>query len=229
MNRREIMTLIGGAAVWPVAARAQQAGKLPTIGVLGTATPSLWEPWTGAFVQRLRELGWVEGKTIAIEYRWAEGRSERYAEIAAEFALLKVDVIVSDSAGALVAKQATTVIPIVFALSADPLGTGLVASLARPGGNITGLSVQSADIAGKKVELPHEAVPSIRRLAIMANAGFRQPCWKCKRLRKLPACTDSKPSRLKSGAPKTSRPPSKHTRTERMHFTCASIRWSVPT
>src|SRR5271165_3967840 len=122
MRRREFITLLGGVAgSWPLTARAQRAGKLPTIGVLGTATPSIWDPWIGAFVQRLHELGWVEGKTIAIEYRWAQGRSERYAEIADEFARLKVDVIVTDSAGALVAKRVTTVIPIVFALSADPL------------------------------------------------------------------------------------------------------------
>ena len=123
-------------------------------------------------MQRLRELGWIEGRTVAIEYRWAEGRSERFAEIAAEFVRLKVDVIVTDgTAPVLAAKQATSVIPIVFAAAGDPVGTGLVASLARPGGNVTGLSIQQADLAGKRLELLREVVPGLRRLAIMANVG----------------------------------------------------------
>ena len=139
MNRREVMSLLGGAAsAWPLAARAQQAGKRPTIGFLGSGTPSTHGPWAAAFVRRLRELGWIEGRTIAIEVRWAEDRSERYAGIAAEFVRLKVDVIVvSGIASVLEAKQATSLTPIVFALAADPLGGGLVASLARPGGNVT--------------------------------------------------------------------------------------------
>jgi len=128
--------------------------------------------WTAAFVQRLRELGWVEDRTIAIHYRWAEGRIERLAEIAAEFVRLKVDVIVTNSAAPVVAaKQATSVIPIVIASAADPVGTGLVASLARPGGNVTGLSVQMTDLAGKRLELLREVVPGLRRLAIMVNPG----------------------------------------------------------
>src|SRR5712691_10248815 len=134
VRRREFITLLGGAAAsWPLAARAQQRGKLPTIGFLGAATPSSWSQWTGVFVQRLRELGWIEGRTIMIEYRWAEGRNERAAEIAAEFVRLKVDIIVTTGAALLAAGQATTTIPIVFALASDPVGTGLVASLARPG------------------------------------------------------------------------------------------------
>ena len=123
-------------------------------------------------MQRLRELGWIEGRTVAIEYRWAEGRSERFAEIAAEFVRLKVDVIVTSGTAAVVAaKQATSVIPIVFAVAGDPVGSGLVASLARPGGNVTGLSIQAADLAGKRLELLREVVPGLRRLAIMANVG----------------------------------------------------------
>ena len=138
----------GGA--WPLAARAQQAGKLPTIGFLVTGTPSSHGQWVAAFVQRLRELGWIEGRTVAIEYRWAEGRTERFAEIAAEFVRRKVDVIVTSGTAAIVAaKQATSVIPIVFAAAGDPVGTGLVASLARPGGNVTGLSIQLTDLAGQ--------------------------------------------------------------------------------
>ena len=123
-------------------------------------------------MQRLRELGWIEGRTIAIEYRWAEGRSERFTEIAAEFVRLKVDVIVTYATPPVIAaKQATSVIPIVFAVAGDPVGTGLVASLARPGGNVTGLSVQQTDLAGKRLELLREVVPGLRRLAIMANVG----------------------------------------------------------
>jgi putative tryptophan/tyrosine transport system substrate-binding protein len=173
MKRREFITLLGGAAAaWPFAARAQQAGKLPTIGYLGTAVPLAWSPWTAAFVQRLRELDWIEGRTVAIEYRWAEGRVERYGEIAAEFVRLKVDVIVTVGTAAAAAKQATSVIPIVFAVAADPVGSGLVASLARPGGNVTGLSNQQVDIAGKRLELLREVLPDFRRLAIIANVGY---------------------------------------------------------
>src|SRR5262249_14380776 len=136
----EFITLLGGAAAaWPLAARAQQAGKVPIIGFLGTDASS-WSPYTAAFSQRLRELGWIEGRTIAIECRWSEGRPERHAEIAAEFVRLKVDVIVSNAIAVPTLMQATAVIPIVFALSLDPVGAGVVASLARPGGNVTGLS-----------------------------------------------------------------------------------------
>jgi putative tryptophan/tyrosine transport system substrate-binding protein len=128
--------------------------------------------WLDAFVARLRELGWIEGRTVAIEIRWAEGRRERVAEIAAEFVQLKVDVIVTSATPpTLAAKQATAVIPIVFAAVSDPVGPGLVASLARPGGNVTGLANQTSDTGGKKLELLREAVPGLRRLAIMANVG----------------------------------------------------------
>jgi len=170
MKRREFITLIGGAAVsWPLVARAQQSGKLPTIGVLGVPTASSWAHWTSAFVQRLRKLGWIEGRNVVIEYRWAEGRRERFSEIAAEFARLKVDVIFTGGDAAAAARQATSVIPIVFTMGLDPLGSGLVASLARPGGNVTGLSVQQTDIAGKRLELLREVVPGLRRLAILVN------------------------------------------------------------
>ena len=136
MRRREFITLFGGAAAfWPLAVRA---GKLPTIGFLG-ADASAFSPWTAAFVARLRELGWIEGSTIAIEYRWSQGRTERYAEIAAEFVRLKVDVIVTVGSAVPIVRQATAVIPIVFAVGIDPVGAGLVASLAKPGGNVTGL------------------------------------------------------------------------------------------
>ena len=171
-RRREFITLLGGAAAaWPLAARALQ-GKLPTIGFLGSGTAATQSQWTGAFVQRLRELGWSEGRDVAIEYRWAEGRNERAAKIAAEFVRLKVDVIVTyGTQSILAAKQATTIIPIVFALTGDPVATGLVASLGRPGGNLTGLSSQAADLGAKRLEILREAVPGLRRLAIMGNAG----------------------------------------------------------
>ena len=173
MRRREFITLLCGAAVtWPLAAHAQQPEKLPTIGFLGANRPSAQSQWTAAFVQRLRELGWIEGRSIAIEYRWAEGPSERYAEIAAEFVRLKVDVIVTYATPAVIAaKQATSVIPIVFAAAADPVSTGLVASLARPGGNVTGLSSQASDLAGKRLALLQEVVPGLGRLAVLANVG----------------------------------------------------------
>jgi putative ABC transport system substrate-binding protein len=172
MRRRQFVSLLGGAAVpWPLAASAQQAAKLPTIGFLGPSTPTAMGQWVAAFVQRLRELGWIENRTVAIEYRWAGGRSERYAEIAAEFVRLKVDVIVTHSAEAvLAANQATPVIPIVFGAVGDPVGSGFVVSLGRPGGNVTGLSVQFTDLAGKRLELLREVVPGLHQLAIMANA-----------------------------------------------------------
>jgi putative ABC transport system substrate-binding protein len=172
MLRRKFIGLITGAATWPLTAHAQQMGKLPTIGFMGAGTSSGWRQWTNAFLERLRELGWVEGRTVAIEYRWAEGRTDREAEIAAELVHLKVDVILT--AGGADAKKATSVIPIVFAISADPVGTGLVKSLARPGGNITGLSLLATDLAGKRVEILREVVPGIRRLAVMADFGLQE-------------------------------------------------------
>jgi putative ABC transport system substrate-binding protein len=170
MKRRAFIALVGGAAAWPLAVRAQQPGKLPTIGFLGGAT---WESqWAATFVQRLHEFGWTEGRTVAIEYRWTEGRNERAVEIAAEFVRLKVDVIVTYSTPPiLAAKQATSAIPIVFAAAGDPVGAGLVASLARPGGNLTGFSLLATDLAGKRIELLREVVPGLRRLAILGNVG----------------------------------------------------------
>ena len=152
-------------------ARAQTA-KLPTVGFLGIQTRANQEKWTTAFVQRLRELDWIEGRTVLIEYRWAEGSGDRMSEIAAEFVRLKVDVILTaGTAATLAAKQATSIIPVVFTTVADPVGTGVVGSLSRPGGNITGLSNQSAEIAGKRVALLGEIVPNLRRLAILANTS----------------------------------------------------------
>jgi ABC-type uncharacterized transport system substrate-binding protein len=169
VRRREFITLLGGAAAWPLAARGQQRPKLPTIGLLGSSTAAAWSPWVAAFVQRLRELGWIEGRSIVIEYRWAEGRNERGAEIATEFAQLKVDVIVTTGSSALAVKEAISTVPVVFALLADPIGSGYIASLARPGGNATGLSIQTLETAAKRLELLREVLPALRHLAILAR------------------------------------------------------------
>jgi putative ABC transport system substrate-binding protein len=173
VKRREFISLVGGAAAaWPLVARAQQAAKLLTIGFLGANTPSTDGQWVAAFVQRLRERGWIDGHTVAIQYRWAEGRAERAAEIAADLVRLKVDIIVTyATVPALAAKHATAAIPIVFATLSDPIGTGLVANLARPDANATGLSNQISDTAGKKLEFLREVVPGLRRLAILANVS----------------------------------------------------------
>src|SRR5713101_9499914 len=172
MKRREFITLLGGTLTWPLAARAQRPARLPTIGFLGTTTSATANQWVSAFVARLQELGWVEGRTVMIEYRWAEAHTERYAEIAAELVDHKVDVIVTwASAPVLAAKHATALVPIVFAAQMDPVGAGVVASLARPGGNVTALSLQQTDTAAKRLELLGEFVPRLGRLAILANAG----------------------------------------------------------
>ena len=171
MRRREFISLVGGVVAWPLTARAQ-AGKMPIIGLMGSGTGAAQSQWTSAFLDRLRELGWTEGRNIAIEYRWAEGLSERFAEIADEFVRLKVDVIVThNTPGPLAAKKATSVIPIVFATAGDPVGSGIVASLAQPGGNVTGLSGQAPDTAERRLDLLREVVPGLRRLAILSDAG----------------------------------------------------------
>jgi ABC-type uncharacterized transport system substrate-binding protein len=171
MKRREFIALIGGtAAACPIVARAQRLGKVPIIGFLGATTPSVWAPFVTAFVERLRELSWIDGSTAIIEYRWAQGRDELYAEFAAEFVRRKVDVIVTAGTEAtLAAKKTTSEVPIVFAAVGDPVGTGIVASLAHPGGNVTGLSNQQADLTGYRLELLHEVIPNIRRVALLGN------------------------------------------------------------
>ena len=170
MRRRDFITLLGGmSATWPLAARAQQA-KAATIGLLGTGSAAAQSQWTAAFVHRIRDLGWVEGRNLTIEYRWAEGHTERLRDLADELVRLKVDVIVShNTPGPLAAMQATSTIPIVFATAGDPVGSGIVASLARPGGNVTGLSSQMPDVAGKRIELLREIVPGLNRLAVLAD------------------------------------------------------------
>jgi putative tryptophan/tyrosine transport system substrate-binding protein len=175
VRRRDFFKVIGGGTVawpwpWPFAARAQERPKLPTIGFLGTSTLSAQRETTDAFVRRLRELGWAEGRTVAIEYRWAEGDTERFAAITKEFIRLKVDVIVTQGTSiVLAARQVTSDIPIVFASAGDPLGNGLVTSLAHPGGNVTGLSSQSNDSVGKRFTLLRQIVPKLRRIALLGN------------------------------------------------------------
>jgi ABC-type uncharacterized transport system substrate-binding protein len=171
MRRREFITLFGGAVVWPLSARAQQPGKQPIIGYIGQGTPAAEAKRVAAFVGRLRELSWIEGRTVVIEYRWTEGRSDLAADIAGEFARRKVDIIVTSGTPLITAAtQVTTSIPIVFT-AGDPVGSGLVASLARPGGNVTGLSVLAPDLAGKRLDLLRQLVPGLRRVAIMGNVG----------------------------------------------------------
>jgi len=192
IGRRELLAALGGAAAaWPLTARGQPPARLPTIGYLGTAAASAWAPWTAAFVQRLHELGWIDGRTVTIQYRWAEGRAERSAEMAAELVGLKVDVIVTGGNAALAPKQASSVVPIVFALVDDPVGMGLIASLARPGGNVTGLSFQSADIAGKRLALLREVVPGLRRWQLWPMLNIPLWRWKWVRFRPRRARWDS--------------------------------------
>src|SRR5499433_3460688 len=171
MKRREFITLFGGAAAWPLAASAQQPGKLPTIGYLGPGGREADRQRVDAFINRLRELGWIEGRNVAIEQRWADNHAERFFEIADSLVQRKVDVIVTMGSVVPAVKRATSAIPIVFAIDGDPVGRGLVASLARPGGNVTGLSIQVPELAGKRLGLLREIVPGLRRLAVMANVG----------------------------------------------------------
>ena len=170
MQRRKFIALVAGATVaWPLAGRAQQA-KAAIIGLLGTGSAATQSQWTAAFVQRMGELGWVEGRNLTVEYRWAEGSTERLNALASELVHLKVDVIVThNTPGPLAAKEATSTIPIVFATAGDPVGTGIVASLANPGGNVTGLSSQSDDAAGKRLELTREIIPGLHQLAVLSN------------------------------------------------------------
>src|SRR5216683_1304702 len=171
MRRREFITALGGAAaIWPLAAGAQQQRKRPTIGFLIPTSRSAPDQNVASFVRRLSDLGWIENRTVEIEYRWADGDTARFAEIAAELVKLKVDIITTwGTPTALAVKQATSTIPIVFTIVGDPVGSGLVASLARPGGNVTGLSSQHSGSTGKRLELLREVVPNLRHLATLVN------------------------------------------------------------
>jgi putative ABC transport system substrate-binding protein len=195
MTRREFVKLLPGTvAAWPLVAQAQQ-GAPRHIGVLG-ADPTVWSSWTAAFVTRLQELGWVVGDTIDIEYRWAGGSSKRVSDFTAEFLRRHVDVIVTYGSAAAVLEQATTTIPIVLAVAFDPVSAGLVSSLARPGGNVTGMSIQQPDLVGKRLELLREVIPQLRRLAIMANANYAPPMLEAERVRATAHALDLEAARL---------------------------------
>lgn len=169
MQRREFIVLLGGAAAWPLTTGAQGAGK--TVGFIGSQTQQSQTRLTAAFVDRLRELGWVEGRTVTIEYRWAESSAERAANAAVDLVSRKVDVIFTNGTPIVSAvKRATSQTPIVF-LAGDPVEAGLVDSLSRPGGNLTGLSLQSSELAGKHLELLRNVVPDLRRVAVLVNVN----------------------------------------------------------
>jgi putative ABC transport system substrate-binding protein len=176
MKRREFIALLGGAALaWPLAARAQQAGKVYRIGLFSAGTDTFRKTWL-ALADGLRELGWIEGKNVLFERRFAENQLDRLPGLAAELVRLDVDLIVTGGTLApLAAKQATATIPIVMGAAGDPVGSGLVASLARPGGNVTGLSLMAPDLGGKRLELLKEILPGISRVAILWNAANPYP------------------------------------------------------
>jgi putative ABC transport system substrate-binding protein len=203
LKRREFIALVGSAAIaCPLAAHSQQVGKLRTIGFLGAGTPTTAGPWVAVFVQRLGELGWMDGRTIKLDLRWAQGREDTSADMIAEFVRLNVDVIVTYSTEhAFIAKRATTLIPIVVTLIGDPLGTGLVKSLSRPGGNLTGLSAQNVDLAGKRFELLREIVPDLRRLAILFNGNNPNSALEIEIVRRAagPAGLEVLPSEIRPG------------------------------
>jgi putative tryptophan/tyrosine transport system substrate-binding protein len=195
MERRELIKLLSATiAPWPLVAQAQQ-GTPRHIGVLG-ADATVWNSWTVAFVARLRELGWIEGDTIDIEYRWAGASSKRVSDFTAEFLRRHVDVIVTYGSAAAVLKQATTTIPIVLAVAFDPVSAGLVSSLARPGGNVTGISIQQPELIDKRLELLREVIPQLRRLAVMANANYAPPMLEAERVRATAHALDLEAARL---------------------------------
>jgi len=171
VRRRDFIAALGAAAAWPLAARAQ-AAKVPVLGFLGTTTPTAWSGPVAAFEKRLSDLGWMPGSTITIDYRWTEGRNELALEIAQKFVARKVDIIVAGGNAVAAAKQATASIPIVFPVAVDPVGSGFVANLSHPGGNVTGLSLQGPDVAGKRLELLRTIVPGLHRIAIMIDIGY---------------------------------------------------------
>lgn len=183
MERRQLFkVLCGVVGAWPIAAYAQQSGRPLSIGIVG-ANAAVWESWTAAFVARLRELGWIEGNNVAIAYRWAEGSSERVSEIAAEFLREKVNVIVTYGSAVSILEQATPTTPIVFAVAFDPVRGGLVQSLVKPGGNVTGISIQQPDLVGKRLAVLRQVIPQLHRLAVLANAGYAEPMLEADRVR----------------------------------------------
>jgi ABC-type uncharacterized transport system substrate-binding protein len=196
MERREFIKIVCGfVGAWPLAAKAQQPGNQRLIGVLG-ADATAWGPWTVALTARLRELGWSEGDTVAIEYRWAQGRSDRVSEFAAEFERRKVDVIVTYGGAVTILKQTITSIPIVFAVAFDPVRSGLVQSLAHPAGNVTGVSIQQPDLVGKRLTLLRQAIPQLHRLAILADAGYAEPMLEADRVKSMAQASGLEAARI---------------------------------
>ena len=196
MERRQfIRGLCSGLVAWPLAAYAQQIDQPQRIGILG-ADATVWKPWMAAFIARLRELGWIVGENIAIEYRWAEGISRRVSEIAAEFLRQDVDVIVTYGTAVPLLKQATTTIPIVFAVAYDPVRDGLVQSLAHPGGNVTGMSIHQLDLVDKRLELLRQVIPHLYRLAILADADYAAPVLEADRVKSTAQALGLKAARL---------------------------------
>jgi putative ABC transport system substrate-binding protein len=195
MERREFIKIVCGlVGTWPIAAHALQGGELRRIGVLG-ADAMVWSSWTAAFVTRLRELGWTTGETIDVDYRWAGGSSKRVSDFTAEFLRRNVDVIVTYGGAAAVVQQVTTTIPIVLAVASDP-GAGLFASLARPGGNVTGISIRQSELIGKRLDLLREVMPHLRRLVIMANAGYAMPVLEAQEAKATAQAHDLEAARL---------------------------------
>lgn len=196
MERREFIkiacSLVGA---WPLAAAAQAPSKQRVIGILG-ADATVWRPWSEAFAARLHECGWSEGDNLAIEYRWAAGRSERVSEIAAEFERRKVDVILTYGNAVTILKQTQTTIPIVFAVAFDPVRSGLVQSLEHPAGNVTGVSIQQPDVVGKRLALLRQAIPNLHRLAILADAGYAEPMLEADRVKSMAQAVGLEAARL---------------------------------
>ena len=242
MKRREFITLLGGsAAAWPLAARAQQPGKRPIVGFLGDSTPLGESERAVAFARRLHDLGWIEGRTIAIEYRWADGRSERLAEIAAEFAQLKVDIIVTGGTPAVMAaKQAAPVVPIVFAAVGDPVGAGLVTTLHGPVGTSPAYRYCRSILPESGSTCCARPFPTWAVWRSWAMSAIRSSCWSWASCRRRPACSASRSTRLKSDGRRILHPPwarSKAARTHSMSVKtslrgaatgCASTPWRWP-
>ena len=196
MERRDFIKIVCGfVGTWPLAAEAQQPGNQRLVGILG-ADATVWRPWTGALTARLRELGWSEGDTVEIEYRWAQGRSDRVSEIAAEFERRKVDAIVTYGSAATILRQTITTIPIVFAVAFDPVRGGLVQSLAHPAGNVTGVSIQQPDLVGKRLKLLRQAIPQLHRLAILADAGYAEPMLEADRVKSMAQASGLEAARI---------------------------------
>jgi putative ABC transport system substrate-binding protein len=170
MRRREFLGVVGSAAVaWPVAGRAQHAA-MPVIGFLGPASPGPYAPYVAGFLRGLKEVGYFEGQNVAVEYRWAENQNDRLPVLAAELVHRQVSVIATLATGTMAAKASTTTIPIVFLIGEDPVRLGLVASLARPGGNLTGVNLFSGELTAKRLEILHEFLPQANRICVLVNS-----------------------------------------------------------